>query len=209
MKTNFHEFFCFSQHLAILDYLSQIGLLFHSRKNLNNFVILQCTSAYPTECKDVNLKVLDQYKDYFPDICLGYSGHEIGYVPTLGAIAKGAKVIERHFTLDKTWKGSDHSCSLIPQEFKQMVQDIRVLEQALGIEQKSFLECEKACFAKLGKSVVAATSMPKGQQLERKNLKIKVSQPHGWPAWKVQDLIGRTLTQDLNEDDIIDNTVLQ
>ena len=171
---------------------------------------MQCTSAYPTECKDVNLRVLDQYKDYFPDICLGYSGHEIGYVPTLGAIAKGAKVIERHFTLDKSWKGSDHSCSLIPEEFKRMVQDIRVLEQALGIEQKSFLECEKACFAKLGKSVVAATSMPKGQQLERKNLKIKVSQPHGWPAWKVQDLIGRTLTQDLNEDDpIIDNTVLQ
>ena len=90
-----------------------------------------------------------------------------------------------------------------------MVQDIRVLEQALGCEQKSFLECEKACFAKLGKSVVAATSLPKGHLLERKNLKIKVSQPHGWPAWQVQELIGRSLTQDLNEDDIIDNTVLQ
>lgn len=190
---------------------------------------MQCTSAYPTECKDVNLKVLDEYGRRFkgkfqfafvcnvhvvfqlipPDIYLGYSGHEIGYIPTLGAIAKGAKVIERHFTLDKTWKGSDHCCSLTPEEFKHMVQDIRVLEQALGCEQKSFLECEKACFAKLGKSVVAATSLPKGHLLERKNLKIKVSQPHGWPAWQVQELIGRSLTQDLNEDDIIDNTVLQ
>ena len=156
----------------------------------------------------MNLRVLDLYKDCFPDICIGYSGHEIGYIPTLGAIAKGAKIIERHFTLDKAWKGSDHSCSLTPEEFKQMVQDIRVLEQALGSGQKSFLECEKSCFAKLGKSVVAATSLQKGLVLEAVNLKIKVSQPHSWPAWQVHDLIGRTLTHDLKEDDIIDDSVL-
>ena len=59
----------------------------------NNFVLLQCTSAYPTEPKDVHLSVLDEYRHHFPDIHIGYSGHEMGCIPTLGAVAKGAKVI--------------------------------------------------------------------------------------------------------------------
>ena len=189
--------------------VQKIHNLFKESRNLNNFVLLHCTSAYPTESKDVNLRVLDSYKQHFPDIWIGYSGHEIGYVPTLGAVAKGAKVIERHFTLDKTWKGSDHSCSLNPTEFKQMVRDIRHLEQALGSSRKTFLDCEKPCFAKLGKSVVAATSLVKGHKLDMDSLKIKVSEPHSWPASQIDDLIGKILAQDLNADDIIDESVLE
>ena len=90
---------------------------------------------------DVNLSVIDDYKIQFPDISIGYSGHELGFIPTLGAVAKGVKVIERHFTLDKSLKGSDHKCSLDPEEFEEMVRSIRTMEVALGNPRKSFLNC--------------------------------------------------------------------
>ena len=124
---------------------------------------------------DVNLNVIDVYQKSFPDIHIGYSGHELGYVPTLGAVAKGAKVIERHFTLDKTMKGSDHACSLNPAEFAEMVQSIRILEKSMGVPGKTFLPCEKACFSKLGKSVVTGRKLEANHILNLEDLKVKVS----------------------------------
>ena len=100
---------------------------------------------------------------------------ELGFIPTLGAVAMGAKVIERHFTMDKSMKGSDHKCSLDPAEFAEMVKSIRTMEIALGSPQKLFLDSENACFAKLGKSVVAGRNMSKDDILKLENLKIKVT----------------------------------
>ena len=124
--------------------------------------------------KDINLRVIDQYKKAFPDIIIGYSGHEIGFTPTLGAVALGAKVIERHFTLDTSMKGSDHQCSLDPTSFADMVKSIRTLEAALGKPEKTFLSCEKPCFAKLGKSLVAGRKMTRGETIGLADVKIKV-----------------------------------
>ena len=137
-------------------------------------IILLSLNMYLSPKIDVNLNVIDQYKNAFQDAIIGYSGHELGFLPTLGAVAKGAKVIERHFTLDKSMKGSDHQCSLNPQEFQEMVKSIRSLEQSLGCPQKRFLECEKSCFLKLGKSVVAGRKLSKGEALKLEDLKIKV-----------------------------------
>lgn len=80
--------------------------------------ILQCTSSYPTPVDQVHLKVMQTYRDYFPGCPVGYSGHELGISITLAAAALGAHVIERHITLDKSWKGNDHACSLDPLELK-------------------------------------------------------------------------------------------
>ena len=122
----------------------------------------------------MNLNVIDEYKKLFPDVNIGYSGHELGFIPTLGAVAKGARVIERHFTLDKSMKGSDHQCSLNPNEFSEMTKAIRTMELALGSPVKTFLQCENACFQKLGKSVVASENLQSGTILDLKHLKIKV-----------------------------------
>lgn len=95
------------------------------------FVLLQCNSTYPAPFKDVHLHYLDRLKE-IGHCAVGYSGHERGIAVAIAAIAKGAKVIEKHITLDKTMEGNDHKVSLLPEEFAAMVEGIRQVEQALG-----------------------------------------------------------------------------
>lgn len=91
----------------------------------DKFVLVQCTSSYPTSPDHVNLRVIHTYRRSFPDIHIGYSGHEVGVCISVAAVALGARVVERHFTLDKAQRGSDHRCSLDPGEMEMMVALIR------------------------------------------------------------------------------------
>uniref|UniRef100_A0A1B6FIU9 AFP-like domain-containing protein n=1 Tax=Cuerna arida TaxID=1464854 RepID=A0A1B6FIU9_9HEMI len=169
----------------------------------NKLVLLHCVSAYPTPAAAVNLRVLQLYQQQFPDVPVGYSGHELGTAVSVAAVALGAKVIERHLTLNKEWKGSDHVCSLEPDEFAQMVRDIRQIEQALGSPIKKFLPCEVPCQDKLGKSVVAAENLLKGSKITEENIKIKVSQPAGIRCKYLDSVIGKTLVTDVRKDEPI------
>lgn len=90
-----------------------------------------------------------EYQKEFPDIPIGYSGHESGVSISVAAVALGAKIIERHVTLDKTWKGSDHAASLEPPELAELVRSIRLVERALGSGVKRMLPCEKPCHDKV------------------------------------------------------------
>lgn len=92
---------------------------------------------------------LQEYQKEFPDIPIGYSGHESGISITVGAVALGAKVVERHVTLDNTWKGSDHEASLVPEELAELVRSIRTVERALGTGVKRMLPCEVPCHDKV------------------------------------------------------------
>ncbi len=92
---------------------------------------------------------LQEYQKEFPDIPIGYSGHESGISITVGAVALGAKVVERHVTLDKSWKGSDHAASLEPEELTELVRSIRTVERALGTGVKRMLPCEVPCHDKV------------------------------------------------------------
>ena len=99
-----------------------------------------------TKFKEINLNVIQTYKKNFPDAVIGYSGHELGIaIPTV-SVALGAKIVERHFTLDRTMKGGDHAASLEPLGFKKMVRDIRHVEQALGSFEKTVQDSEKPIF---------------------------------------------------------------
>ncbi|CAG9772926.1 unnamed protein product [Ceutorhynchus assimilis] len=159
-----------------------------------NFALLHCISAYPTSYEDINLKVIQDYQQKFPDIVTGYSGHEIGLHITVSAVALGAKIIERHITLDKTQKGSDHKCSLEPQELKLLIEQLRSLEVALGQPFKRVQISEKPCFEKLGKSLVYANNYTKGHKMTHKDFKVKVSVPKkGYNATKYQDILGKIL----------------
>uniref|UniRef100_A0A8D3B9L2 N-acetylneuraminate-9-phosphate synthase n=1 Tax=Scophthalmus maximus TaxID=52904 RepID=A0A8D3B9L2_SCOMX len=173
------------------------------KEHNQNFTILQCTSAYPLEAEDVNLRVIAEYQKEFPDIPIGYSGHESGINISVAAVALGAKVIERHVTLDKTWKGSDHAASLEPAELTELVRSIRLVERALGSSLKQMLPCEKPCHDKLGKSVVAKVKIPKGTALTLDMLTVKVAEPMGVAAEDIFQLVGKTVTEDVEEDESV------
>ncbi|XP_054460512.1 sialic acid synthase-like [Anoplopoma fimbria] len=173
------------------------------KEHNQNFTILQCTSAYPLEPEDVNLRVLTEYQKEFPDIPIGYSGHESGISISVAAVALGAKVLERHVTLDKTWKGNDHSASLVPSELAELIRSIRLVERSFGTGVKQMLPCEKACHDKLGKSLVAKVKIPKGTVLTQDMLSVKVAEPMGIAPEDIFQLVGKTVKEDLEEDDSI------
>ncbi|XP_076869263.1 N-acetylneuraminic acid synthase a [Brachyhypopomus gauderio] len=179
------------------------------KEHNQKFCILQCTSAYPLEPEDVNLRVISEYQKEFPDIPIGYSGHESGITITLGAVALGAKVVERHVTLDKTWKGNDHAASLDPHELTELVRAIRTLERALGSGIKHMLPCEKPCHDKLGKSVVAKVSIPKGTTLTLDMLSVKVAEPKGVAPEDIFQLVGKKATSDIGEDESVTEDVVE
>ncbi|KAK3881714.1 hypothetical protein Pcinc_013869 [Petrolisthes cinctipes] len=163
-------------------------------------VILQCTSAYPTPPDQVHLRVLDTYAQMFPHAHVGYSGHELGVHITVAAVARGARVVERHLTLNKTWKGSDHACSLEPNDLRDLITAIRSVEAALGSPLKAFQPCEEPCYTKLGKTVVAARAIEAGQVLEERDLLAKVADPRGVPAERLDSLLGSRLNRDVAVD---------
>ncbi|XP_058448242.1 sialic acid synthase [Malaya genurostris] len=100
----------------------------HSIFNSKPFALLHCVSAYPTPPAESLLKLIPLYKNNFPGVVVGYSGHELGLQITLASVLLGARIIERHFTLDKNWKGTDHKASLDPEEFGRLVHCIRNVE---------------------------------------------------------------------------------
>ncbi len=111
------------------------------RKNKANFALLQCTSSYPTDDENVHLAVIAEFKKRY-DCLVGYSGHDRGISIPAASVCFGAKIIEKHFTLDRTLKGPDHAASLEPKGFAGMVERTRLLEKAIGSPHKRVLECE-------------------------------------------------------------------
>lgn len=111
--------------------------------------ILHCTSAYPCENSELNLNMIHTLKKRYPKYVIGYSGHETGLQATIAAVAMGAKIVERHITLDRTMWGSDQSASLEPQGLTKLVRDIRVIESALGDGEKVIYDSELSSLEKL------------------------------------------------------------
>ncbi|XP_017783274.1 PREDICTED: sialic acid synthase [Nicrophorus vespilloides] len=168
-----------------------------------DFVLMHCISSYPTPINGINLNVINLYREKYQDINIGYSGHELGIEYSSIAVAMGAKVIERHLTLDHNYKGSDHACSLEPHEFKQMVTKIRMLEIALGEPQKLLRKSELPCYQKLGKTLVAARDLHKGYILTKDDVKVKVAEPKGLDGCELLKVVGKVLLKDFKEDESI------
>jgi len=117
----------------------------------NNLLIAQATSTYPCNERELNLRVIQTYKDLFPGVPIGYSGHETGLAPTLASIALGASFIERHLTLDRAMWGTDQAASVEILGMYRLVKDIRDIEKALGDGQKKVFESEQMSIRKLRK----------------------------------------------------------
>lgn len=169
-------------------------------------ILLHCNSTYPTPFKDVNLKYLPLLKKYGFDV--GYSGHERGNFIPLAAIALGACVIEKHITFDKKQEGNDHKVSLLPEELKEMVDQIRLSEEALGTETPRFItQGEMMNREVLAKSLYANKKIFIGEKISRDHIAIK-SPGQGLQPNKIDDLVGRIANRDIEEDTCFFNSDL-
>ena len=167
-----------------------------------NLCILQCTAAYPVEHDMLNLNVISTYRKAFPKNVIGLSDHENGIAMAIAAFVLGARIFEKHFTLQHTWKGTDHAFSLEPIGFRKLVRDLKRLPKALGDGIKSVYEIEKKPIKKMGKSIVAARNLKKGMKVSMVDLSFK-SPGGGLPPYELENLVGRKLKCDINEDEPI------
>jgi len=135
----------------------------------NKLILLQCITNYPSKIESANINVLKTYQTAF-DIIAGYSDHSPGDVVVLGSIALGAKVIEKHFTLNKKDKGPDHPHSMEPQEFKQMVEKTRLLEKALGSTRKKVVKEEFETVIVQRRSLHAKRDIKKGEIIKKQDI---------------------------------------
>lgn len=165
-----------------------------------HLAILQCTASYPAEPQDLNLRVITTFREKFPDVVIGLSDHENGIAMAVAAYVLGSRMVEQHFTLNHTWKGTDHAFSLEPIGMKKLVRDLRRVKVALGDGEKKVYPSEVNPIHKMGKKLVAARDLKAGQVLTRKDIAIK-SPSDGIPPYELDNIIGKTLTKDLHEDD--------
>jgi len=178
-----------------LDLLTDVGT------NKNNITILHCNTEYPTPMEDVNLKAMLSIRDEL-GVAVGYSDHTLGIEIPVAAVALGASVIEKHFTLDRTLPGPDHAASLEPDELKAMVKAIRNIEKALGDGVKNPSLSEINNISLIRKSIVAATDIKKGEIFTGKNLAVK-RPGTGIPPTSWYELIGVKAQKDYKIDELI------
>jgi len=154
-----------------------------------SFALLQCNSAYPAPMNDVNLAYMDRLKEISQGP-VGYSGHERGYEVCIAAVARGAKIIEKHLTLDRNMEGNDHRVSLLPDEFTSMVKAIRNVEEAIGSgAERSISQGERLNREVLAKSLVANREIRKGEKLTADMIAAR-SPGRGLQPSRLKDLIG-------------------
>jgi len=171
------------------------------RKNSNNFALLQCTSLYPAPCNLSNLNAINTMGLSFN--CLtGYSDHTIGDHIAIAAVSMGAKIIEKHYTLDRTMKGPDHSFAIEPNELKLMVERIRDVEDAFGDGLKNGARYEEEENYKLRRSLIAKIDIKKGEVIGEKHIIIK-RPGYGIKPKNYNLVIGRVATADIEKDEWI------
>jgi len=170
--------------------------------------VLQCTSAYPARNHELNLSVITSYRERFPDAVIGLSSHDPGIDAACTACALGARVVEKHFTLDRTMKGTDHAFSLEPADFARLVRRLRSTRESLGDGIKRPLPTESAALAKMGKRLVAARELPAGHVLGPDDVAVK-SPNGGLPPYRIEEILGKTVRCPLSPDDAIDPGVLE
>lgn len=164
-----------------------------------DYVLLHCNSTYPAPFQDINLRWLHAMKDVHP--LIGYSGHERGIAVSLAAVAMGACVIERHFTLDRSMEGPDHASSLTFDEFKLMTSGIREIELALGSgEERIISQGEMINRENLSKSLVASRSLSQGDIITASDVEVR-SPGQGLSPQFYDELVGRTMSRDMQADD--------
>ena len=170
--------------------------------------LLQCTAGYPAEWRELDLRVITSYRELFRDSVVGLSAHDNGIAMAVAAYVLGARVIEKHFTLNRAWKGTDHAFSLEPAGMRKMVRDLERTWQAMGDGRKKMYPSEAGPIQKMGKKLVAARPLSAGHLLRREDIAIK-SPGDGLAPYHLNEVVGLVLDQPLDEDDEITFAVLK
>lgn len=175
-----------------------INCLTSAGTSKENITILHCNTEYPTPMKDVNLRAMLTIRDTY-QVRVGYSDHTSGIEVSVAAVALGAQVIEKHFTLDRTMEGPDHKASLEPSELRELVSSIRNIEQALGDGEKRVSASEYKNIAIARKSIHLKNQKKKGEILTAADLVMK-RPGDGISPMKLRELVGRSVKTDLSPD---------
>jgi sialic acid synthase len=165
--------------------------------------VLQCTAAYPASADDLNLNVITTLRERFPELVIGLSDHQNGIAMALVAYMLGARVVEKHFTLDHALKGRDHAFSLMPEGMRRLVRDLHRVPAALGDAEKRPLPVEADPLAKMGKKLVAARELELGHVLAADDLAIKSPADGGLPPYELGRLVGRRLRRPIAFEDFV------
>ncbi len=182
--------------------LKEVEMAIEKVLNINEqLIVLQCNTNYTADeenFKYINLNVLNQYREKYPNILLGLSDHTIGYTTVLGAVALGAKVIEKHFTDDKTRIGPDHKFSTTPSEWKEMVERCNELHLALGDGIKKIEENEMQTSKVQKRGLYLTRNLEKGSIITKEDLEaLRPRSDEGFEPYEIDDLIGKKITKDL------------
>lgn len=185
---------------TMFDIKSAVSVL--KENGSGQITVLHCTTEYPTPYKDVNLKAMKTIKKEF-NVPVGYSDHTKGIEIPIAAVAMGATIIEKHFTLDRNMEGPDHKASLEPDELKSMVSAIRNIEFAMGDGNKKPANSEVKNMAVSRKSIVANKDIKKGELFTEENIAVK-RPGNGISPMKWFGVLGQTATRDFKEDELIE-----
>ena len=169
--------------------------------------LFHCVSAYPAPLEAINLKAMQTMAEAFPQFPVGYSDHSLGLTMPIAAVALGARLIEKHLTLDTALPGPDHAASLTIDELADMVRDIRVVEAALGSGVKTPHACEQDCIAVARRSLVAARDLPKGHILSLDDIVAK-RPGTGISPMRIDELIGVPLPEAIAYDTLFPVSLL-
>lgn len=187
----------------MVDVRAAVEALYKNGLSKENLILLHCNTEYPTPFEDVNLKAMDALRNEF-GVEVGYSDHTKGIEVPIAAVALGATVIEKHFTLNRNMEGPDHKASLEPDELKAMVSAIRNIEMAIsGDGTKHVSGSERMNIAIARKSIIAARGIKKGDLLTEENLTVK-RPGTGISPMRWEEVIGTRAIRDFNEEELVE-----
>lgn len=198
-----HEPVILSTGMSTMEEIEEaVQVLLDNGLSLDHLTILHCNTEYPTPMCDVNLRAMNTIASVF-HTQVGYSDHTLGIEIPIAAVALGASVIEKHFTLDRSLQGPDHKASLEPKELKRMVTAIRNVEAALGNPEKMVTESEEKNKLLVRKSIVALKDIREGDFFSEENLTAK-RPGNGISAMKWQEIIGKKAPRNFKADELIE-----
>jgi len=173
----------FAEVVRAVQILKETGL------DSEQLTVLHCTTQYPAPLKDVNLRVLECFREEL-DCSYGYSDHTLGVEISLAAVAMGSVAIEKHFTLDRALEGPDHKASLEPDELKSMITGIRRISESLGSREKKVVESERSNQIVARKSIFTSKTIKKGEMFTVSNI-TTLRPGDGLSAWNWDELLGK------------------
>ncbi|MDP7194519.1 MAG: N-acetylneuraminate synthase family protein [Dehalococcoidia bacterium] len=180
--------------------LDQVKRTYDVVSGINNQIaIMQCTSEYPAKSIHINLNVIKKYRQEFPNAIIGYSGHDFGTSIPIAAFSMGARIIEKHFTNDKTLKGTDHQFSLTPNEMASLIKELHEVKLSLGDGEKIIYPEEQLSKFKMGKKLVASKKLNMGHIIQENDISIK-SPGDGISPFEIDTILGKTIKKSLNKD---------